>query len=59
VFCFFTVGVQQVNTSQTAWIKMGCVNGGVFRGMVMSDLHLLFLGKKEPPGVASLYLDIP
>jgi hypothetical protein len=58
VFCLFTVGVQQVNTSETMWIKMGYAIGGIFRGKVMSDLHLLFWEKKEPPGVALLYLEI-
>jgi hypothetical protein len=47
LFCLFTVGVQQLNTSQTAWIKMGYVNGGVFRGKVISDLHLLFWGGEK------------
>jgi hypothetical protein len=59
VFCLFTVGVEQVNTLQTALIKMQCVNGGVCRGKVISDLHFKsYFGKKKPPGVASLHLEI-
>jgi hypothetical protein len=32
VFCLFTVGAQQMNTSQAIWIRMGRVNGRDFIG---------------------------
>jgi hypothetical protein len=59
-FYSFTVGMQQVNASLTAWSKIQCVNGGVCRGKVISELHFksYFRRKKRPPGVASLYLEI-
>jgi hypothetical protein len=50
VIYLFTVGVEQVNTTQSTWIKMWCVNGGACRRKAITDLHFKkdISGKNEP-----------